>query len=627
MFFVRGSAISPVDGLSKRLGESNRRPCPLRSRSPERSSLLSQKEEGEVLFELVRSNLPPSVLIQTPFGFRRVVYADYTASGRSLRCIELYMTDVVAPLFANTHTEASATGLQTGAFREEARQIVMDSLHAPQDEYTLIFAGSGATAAMAKLIAILGLKLSGQLSKYCTLPVQDRALVLITSQEHHSNELMWRETNTCDVVVVPLVPSVGVMDLEALEAVLKQATQVEKRKLIIGSFSAGSNVTGIRNDPEPITNLMHRYGAYACFDFAGAGPYVDIDMAQCGMDAVFLSPHKFVGGPGTPGVLCARTSFLCCTGASELPPSVPGGGTVTMVWGGLDGILPGVMYDAKMAAREEAGTPAILESIRCGLVFSLRNQVGAHRIEAREALFAQRAVKRFQLHGNIAVMGEQYAAMHSSTRLSITSFTIQCALPGQAKWRLNHHFVSALLNDVYGIQSRSGCSCAGPYGMRLFQLTEHEIMAYQKLITQGITGANLGWARINFNYFITEQEFDFLCTAVEQIATHGWKLLPMYSICMETGLWSYTGQGFSRLTGMRSLQELQLLGASPNKLVLGTQPLESILRDALQLYAKAPQLVRENLPNMQNFTSSNVLPSWEHVKFFPLPSEVVQYLI
>jgi selenocysteine lyase/cysteine desulfurase len=295
-------------------------------------------EQGNVdPLEVIRLNLPNDPMIYTPFGERRLTYADYTASGRALRFIEEYINRVVNPMFANTHTEASATGLQTSHFREEARKIIMDAIHADPKQYELIFAGTGTTGAINKMIAILGIKVPAQMQKYMKdIPQDERPMVFISAQEHHSNELMWRET-VADVEQIPM-NSKGELALDILEEKLNKAKHIEKRKLIIGSFSAGSNVTGLLNNPGPIASVCHKYGCYACFDYAAAAPYVNIKMASTNeddelsyLDAIYISPHKFVGGPGTPGILCIKKEFANCTGASQLPPSIPGGGTVTMV--------------------------------------------------------------------------------------------------------------------------------------------------------------------------------------------------------------------------------------------------------------------------------------------------------
>ena len=461
--------------------------------------------------------------IATPFGLRRVTYADYTASGRSLSFIEDFIRATVLPLYANTHTESSGTGLQTTRFREDARAIIRDAVGATQDDHAVIFCGSGSTGAIDKLIDCLELRLPAGLDERYGLesriPDRDRPVVFIGPYEHHSNELPWRES-IAELVRVPEDHD-GRIDLEALEGALIEHAQ---RPVKIGSFSAASNVTGIISDVSAISALLHRHGALSFWDFAAAAPYVAIEMtprdgdALAYLDAVFISPHKFVGGPGTPGVLVARRDLF-----HNPVPSVPGGGTVAYVNPTEHRYLDDV------ERREEGGTPAIVESIRAGLVLQLKEAVGVGAIREREETFTHTAMHRWEANPNIEILGN-----HDLPRLSIVSFVVR-----HRERYLHHNFVVALLNDLFGIQSRGGCSCAGPYGHRLLGIDLERSHGFEREIARGCEGIKPGWVRVSFNYFLTQAVFEYVLDAVDLVATHGWRLLPRYRFDPPSGMWRH----------------------------------------------------------------------------------------
>jgi selenocysteine lyase/cysteine desulfurase/CRP-like cAMP-binding protein len=552
-----------------------------------------------------RSIVGSNVALRGPFGLKRIVYADYTASGRSLGFVEDYLRDQVMPLYANTHTEASASGRQTSEFREEARRIVHDSVGGSELD-AVVFVGSGATGAVNKLVGILNLRIPADLdARYGwsrAIPSRERPVVFVGPYEHHSNILPWKHT-IADVVTIGL-DGEGQVDLADLEAKLVEHAD---RPLKIGTFSAASNVTGIKADTIAVATLLHRHGALSFWDYAAAGPYVRIDMNPSGpgidaalahKDAVFISPHKFVGGPGSPGVLVVKRAL-----AQNRVPADPGGGTVDFV------SSTQVLYTDAIEAREEGGTPEILGSIRCGLAFHVKEQVGAETIVALEDDYVRRAIAAWRSNPAISIVGNPDAA-----RLSITSFIIR-----HGHRFLHYGLVVALLNDVFGVQARGGCSCAGPYGALLLGLGRESAGRLFACAAQGWSGIKPGWARVNFNYFIGEEEFRYIVSAVQLIAVHGWALAPRYDFEPRTGLWTHRdsrGQGHP----VAKLRDLSIAGDVAGWGAPWPRAQETSLDDQLAAGRALLEVALERPPPEP--APRNLGPEFEALRWFPLPHEL-----
>ncbi len=424
------------------------------------------------------------VMIPGAQGQVPLIYADYVASGRALRQVENFINEQVLPFYANSHTEASYCGGYMTRMREEARKEIA-RLTGASDACSVIFTGSGATAGLNRLVNLFGVNDA------------QNPVVFVGPYEHHSNILPWRESKA-EVIEIPEA-DYGGPDLAVLEQALKDHATSD---LMIGSFSAASNVTGIITDPDPVTRLLKQHSALSVWDYAGGGPYLPIEM-QCGTDvekdAVVVSPHKFVGGPAASGVLILRRSVV-----QSKVPSWPGGGTVRFVspWNHD--------YSSSLSNREEAGTPNVIGDIRAALVFLVKEAVGDAKIAARDAHFVQMARAGWAGNPRLKLLGNANAH-----RLPIFSFVVRDG-GGNA---VSAQLFTRLLSDIYGIQVRGGCSCAGPYGHRLLGIDQASSDSIRREISAGRDVVRPGWIRLNFGYFMSDETAQYIIDSVTELAS------------------------------------------------------------------------------------------------------------
>jgi selenocysteine lyase/cysteine desulfurase len=481
--------------------------------------------------------------IVTPYGERLMVYCDYTASGRCLNFVEHYMMRLQRN-YANTHTEDDITGRNMTRLLHEAEAVIKQQVNAGTAG-RIIACGSGSTGAIDKFQQLVGVMIPAVTRHLLTELLSDefgeggrermrqvlaekQPVVFVGPYEHHSNEVTWRQ-GLATVVEVRLDEN-GDIDLAHLEELLQKPEYTNR--LRIGSFSAASNVTGRISPVHRLAALLHRHGALACFDYAASGPYVPIDMnpesadgIDASIDAVFLSPHKFLGGPGSAGVLVFNERIY----RRDLPPSVAGGGTVSYVSPRAHDFV------LDIEEREKAGTPAVLQTLKAALAFMVKEAVGIPEIEAREKELLEKALKRWGGNPAIEVLGKADA----EKQIGILSFNVR-----QPNGRYLHpRFVTVLLNDLFGIQSRAGCSCAGPYGHTLLGIDEERSERYRSSILAGYTGLKPGWCRVGFHYTMDDAEADYLIDAVDFVARRGASFLADYTFDLESSSWEHkTGE-------------------------------------------------------------------------------------
>jgi selenocysteine lyase/cysteine desulfurase len=480
---------------------------------------------------------------ETPFGERLMVYCDYTASGRCLRFVESYLQSLQR-VYANTHTEDDITGRSMTQLLHEAEEAIKKSVNAGPSG-RIIACGTGATGAIEKVQQIVGVALSpvtrhnidnilddsdlGFGSESFEKLLRDKQpIVFVGPYEHHSNEISWRESLATTVEV--RLDASGYIDLGHLEELL-QAPEYQNR-LRIGSFSAASNVTGMKSGVREISRLLHAYNALACFDYAASAPYVEIDMnppasgdEDASIDAIFISPHKFLGGPGSSGVLVFNERIY----HRDLPPSFSAGGTVDYVGPDEQDFI------SRIEEREKAGTPGVLQTLKAAMVFEIKDRVGVDVINQREHELTSRALASWGGDENIEILGNPDAAQ----RVGIMSFNLK---DDQGNY-LHHKFATALLNDLFGIQSRAGCSCAGPYGHRLLDIDLETSERFRHVVQDGYCGMKPGWCRVGLHWVMDDAEADYVIAAVHFIARHGRRFLSLYDFDLSTGTWTHKHEG------------------------------------------------------------------------------------
>jgi selenocysteine lyase/cysteine desulfurase len=451
----------------------------------------------DILAKLQDGVIGEGTEFETPFGMQKLLYADYVASGRALRQIEGFVMERVLPFYANSHTEASYCGGLMTRMRREARAIIAAQCGA-DDRFATVFAGAGATAGLNRLVHLLGVSEAAARG--------ENPLVLIGPYEHHSNILPWRESGA-EVVELPEATTGG-PDLAALETALRDA----KGRKIVGSFSVASNVTGITTDADAVTRILKQHGALAVWDYAGGGPYLPIDMragTDAEKDAVVVSAHKFVGGPGASGVMILRKAAVCSRRMFQ-----PGGGTVKFVSSTAHD------YSSDIATREEAGTPNVIGDIRAALVFIVKAAIGQARMATRHAELRARALSVWRNNPNIVLMGNKDA-----DALPIFSFRVRDSAKGGY---VHHQLFTRLLSDVHGVQARGGCACAGPYAHRLLGIGTAESEAIRAAILRGEEIEKPGWTRLNLSALMDDAKADRVIAAVDTLARAPYPMADTY---------------------------------------------------------------------------------------------------
>lgn len=428
---------------------------------------------------------------RSPYGEKKIIYADWIASGRLYSPIEKKISETFGPLVGNTHSESSITGSIMTQSYHYAHEYIKKHVNAAKDD-VIITAGSGMTAMINKFQRILGLKIPEQLKAYVNLPKELTPVVFLTHMEHHSNQTSWLET-IADVVCIAPTDD-GLIDFEDFH---KQLEKYNDRKLKIGSFTSCSNVTGIKTPYHKLAKIIHEHGGFCFVDFACSAPYVDINMHPEDplekLDAIFFSPHKFLGGPGTPGVIIFDSKLY-----HNRVPDNPGGGTVdwTNPWGEHK-------FINNIELREDGGTPAFLQTIKAGLCIELKEMMGTLKIEERESELVKIVFENLP-----KVPGLHILAGNIDDRLGAISFYVD---------KIHYNLVVKLLNDRFGIQTRGGCSCAGTYGHYLLHVSPLQSRQITEKINHGDYSEKPGWVRLSLHPTMTDDELYFIIDSINEV--------------------------------------------------------------------------------------------------------------
>lgn len=481
-------------------------------------------ESLEKYFQKFRNNVVgKDVTFNSPYGIQKVIYADWIASGRMYEPIENKLLKDFGPMIGNTHSEASETGVTMTYAYHLSKKIIKKHVNANEDDI-IIAAGSGMTGMVNKLQRLLGLKVPERTHGFCRMSTDkirncitnlgdERPVVFITHMEHHSNHTSWLET-IAEVVIVPPDENL-LVNSKNLEIELEK---FKNRKIKIGSFSGASNVTGIIPPYYELAKIMHKYGGICFVDLAASAPYVDIDMhpaddPEKSLDAIFFSPHKFLGGPGSSGVLIFNKNLY-----NNKTPDQPGGGTVTWTnrWGEYS-------YIDDIETREDGGTPAFLQAIRAALCIKLKENIGTQNIHKREKELLEIVFNEFP-----KITGLKILAGNIKERIGAISFYIE---------NIHHNLIVKILNDRFGIQMRGGCSCAGTYGHFLLNVDLETSHAITCKINQGDLTEKPGWVRFSIHPVMTNDEMFFIIDAIKQIVENICEWKKDYTFSKDSGEW------------------------------------------------------------------------------------------